>query len=105
MNGNPQNDLNNQDEILHFNLTQGLFFAYTCAYIVLHHYWVRNIFFGGAVKPIFDIVLAGIGMIFGIIVIICNIKKETYRVTKIACYICEAYCFFKLFFLLLNHFI
>ena len=105
MNDNPRNDLNNQDEVLHFNLIQGLFFPYTCAYIFLHHYWARNIFFGGTIKPSFDMVLAGIGVIFGIIVLIYNIKKEAHRATKIACYICEAYFFFKLFFLLLNLFI
>lgn len=90
------NDLNNRDEILHFNLIQGLFFIYTCAYIVLHHFWLRNIFFGGRIDPVLDVILALIGMLFGIVVLICNIKNETHKAMKTACYICEVYCLFKL---------
>ncbi len=102
MSNGPNNDLNKQDEIFHFNLIQGLFFIYTCSYICLHHYWAKNIFFGGEIDPITDIVLAGIGALFGIIILIYNKKNETYKANKIACYICAAYCFLKLLFLSLS---
>ena len=100
--GNQPNDLNNKDDILRFNLIQGLFFLYTCAYIVLHHYWVRNIIFGGRINPVLYAILALIGILFGIVVLIYNMKKETHKAMKTACYICEAYCLFKLISLVLT---
>ena len=102
MGNGPNNGLDKKDEIFHFNLIQGLFFIYTCSYICLHHYWAENIFFGGEIDPITDILLAGIGALFGIIILIYNKKNETYKANKSACYICAAYCFLKLLFLSLS---
>lgn len=82
MSNGPNNDLNKQDEIFHFNLIQGLFFIYTCSYICLHHYWAKNIFFGGEIDPITDIVLAGIGALFGIIILIYNKKMRHIKQIK-----------------------
>lgn len=82
MSNGPNNGLDKKDEIFHFNLIQGLFFIYTCSYICLHHYWAKNIFFGGEIDPITDILLAGIGALFGIIILIYNKKMRHIKQIK-----------------------
>ena len=101
----PNSDLNKQDEIIYFNLVQGLFFAYSCAYICLHHYWAENIFFGGKISLPIDISLAAVGTLFSIVILIYNRKNEPHKATRIACYVCAAYCFMKLIFLSMSYFL